>query len=146
MTIPEPKALMKHFTIVELRFNDFDMLGHLNNAAFFEITDLAKARFMEWLLDADVDWRHFDLAIVNIDCSFYAQIFPDTRVGVRTGVVSIGNRSFVLEQRVVNADTDAVCAIVTCVFSAFDRSTLRSKPLPETLRAALGNLASRCAE
>lgn len=142
MTTPEPQAAMVHFTPVELRFNDFDMLGHLNNASFFEITDLAKARFMEWLLGGEVDWRHFDVAIVNIDCSFYAQVFPDDRIGVRTGVRKIGEHSFTIEQRVVDCDSDKVFAVSCSVFCAFDRSTLHAKPIPSVLREALERVVS----
>lgn len=136
MKIPEPQAKMSHATRVELRFNDFDMLGHLNNAAFFEITDLAKARFMEWLL-TEIDWRHLDLAIVNIDCSFYNQIFPDDTILVRTGVKAIGRSSFVIEQRVEKVPSETVCAVVCSTFSAFDRKELRSKPLSDHLRQRL---------
>lgn len=136
MKVPEPTAPMKHFTNVELRFNDFDMLGHLNNAVFFEITDLAKARFMQWLLK-EVDWRHLDLAIVNINCSFFSQIFPDDHVGVYTGVKSISVHSFSIEQRVVNTDSNRVYAVTTSVFCAFDPVAFCAKPLPEVLRSAL---------
>lgn len=136
MTIPELTSKLCHFTHVELRFNDFDMLGHLNNAAFFEISDLAKARFMEWLMK-EIDWRHLDLAIVNVNCSFYSQIFPDDIIGVYTGVKAIGNHSFTIEQRIVDTVNDKVFAITTTVFAAFDRNTLRSKPLPDELRSQL---------
>ena len=145
MTVPEPTAPMNHFTNVELRFNDFDMLGHLNNAVFFEITDLAKARFMQWLLK-EVDWRHLDLAIVNINCSFYAQIFPDDHVGVYTGVKSIGKHSFTIEQRIVDTVSGRVFAITFTVFSAFDPVALCSKELPDVLRAALENARSQSPE
>lgn len=136
MKTPSPEAPLTHFTKIELRFNDFDMLGHLNNTVFFEIADLAKARFMEWLLKK-VDWRHYDLVIVNINCNFYAQIFPDSKVGVFTGVKSIGHSSFILEQRVVDWGKTTVFAVVTSVFSAYDRATLKSKPLPDMLRSHL---------
>lgn len=136
MKVPEPTAPMKHFTNVELRFNDFDMLGHLNNAVFFEITDLAKARFMQWMLK-EVDWRHLELAIVNINCSFFSQIFPDDHVGVYTGVKRISVHSFTIEQRVVNTDSNRVYAVTTSVFSAFDPVAFCSRPLPDILRHAL---------
>ena len=139
MNIPESKTKMSHFTSVELRFNDFDMLGHLNNSVFFEITDLAKARFMEWMLK-EVDWRHLDLAIVNINCNFYSQIFPDDKIGVHTGVKSIGEHSFTIEQRVVDTCSDKVFAVSTSVFCAFDPHEMRSKPLPPVLRSALTQL------
>lgn len=136
MDIPSPVASLKHFTTVELRFNDFDMLGHLNNSVFFELTDLAKARFMEWLLD-DVDWKHLDLAIVNIDCSFYSQIFPDDKIGIYTGVKHIGDRSFTIEQRIVSEGNGKVFAITNSVFCAFDPVSLTSRELPLKLRKAL---------
>lgn len=128
---------MTHSTHVELRFNDFDMLGHLNNAAFFEITDLAKARFMQTIMPG-LDWRRLDLAIVNIDCNFHAQIFPNDTIEVNTIVKRIGNRSFTIEQTVVNAlNPERRYATVASVFSAFDPVTLTSRPLPPHLRTAL---------
>lgn len=128
---------MTHTTHVELRFNDFDMLGHLNNAAFFEITDLAKARFMQTIIP-HIDWRHLDLAIVNIDCNFHAQIFPNDNIEVQTTVTRIGNRSFTMCQSVRNRDNrDRHYATVCSVFSAFDPVTLTSTPLPDHLRQAL---------
>ena len=136
MTIPEPTVKLPHFTKVELRFNDFDMLGHLNNAVFFELTDLAKARFMESLMN-EVDWRHLNLAVVNIECNYYAQIFPNDKVGVYTGVQRISQHSFRLEQRVVDLESDKVFAVTFTVFVAFDPVTLQSALLPDTLRQHL---------
>lgn len=136
MTVPEPTTRYTHYTDVELRFNDFDMLGHLNNAVFFELTDLAKARFMESLMN-EVDWKHFNLAVVNIECTYYSQIFSNDKVGVYTGVQSIGKHSFRLEQRIVDAVSGKVFAVTFTVFVAFDPVTLTSALLPTELRKEL---------
>ncbi|MCH5246809.1 MAG: acyl-CoA thioesterase [Muribaculaceae bacterium] len=136
MKIPEPKAKLDFRTHVELRFNDFDMLGHLNNAVYLELTDLAKARYMQELL-GEIDWRNLDLAIVNINSSFYAQIFPDDHVDVLTGVQAIGDHSFTLEQRIVDRHTGKVFMASTSVFCAFDPHEMISLPLYPALRSAL---------
>lgn len=36
-----------HKLKVQLRFNDIDILGHLNNTVYFSLYDLGKARYME---------------------------------------------------------------------------------------------------
>lgn len=137
MNIPPPVAKLNHRTPVELRFNDFDMLGHLNNAVYLELADLAKARFMQELMGPEIDWRNLDLAIVNINSNFHIQILPHDRVAVLTGVRKIGTKSFTLEQRIVGAEDDRVFMTSTSVFCAFDPKEMISLPLYPALRSAL---------
>ena len=36
-----------HSIPVQIRFNDIDMLGHVNNTVYFSFFDLGKARYFE---------------------------------------------------------------------------------------------------
>ena len=37
----------RHSIPVQLRFNDIDILGHLNNSVYFTLFDLGKTRYFE---------------------------------------------------------------------------------------------------
>ena len=39
--------IFKHTLPVQLRFNDIDALGHVNNSIYFTFYDLGKARYFE---------------------------------------------------------------------------------------------------
>ena len=34
--VPQPQCPFRHLTEVQTRFNDFDMLGHLNNSVYLQ--------------------------------------------------------------------------------------------------------------
>ena len=39
--------IFKHTVPLQLRFNDIDALGHVNNSVYFTFYDLGKARYFE---------------------------------------------------------------------------------------------------
>ena len=44
--VPEASQPYRHITPVQLRFNDIDMLGHINNNAYLEFMAWAKHRIL----------------------------------------------------------------------------------------------------
>lgn len=38
----------RHHQPIQLRFNDIDMLGHVNNTLYFEYMDMAKTRYFHF--------------------------------------------------------------------------------------------------
>lgn len=135
--VPGAAARMIHLTDVQLRFNDIDMLGHVNNNVYFELMDLAKSKFFSFIVDGDVDWHNPGVVIVNVNASFFAQAFMGERLGVLTGIVSVSEKSFVVEQRVVNLDTGNVNCVATTVMASFSKETMRSVPIDDRWREAL---------
>ncbi|MDE6269035.1 MAG: acyl-CoA thioesterase [Muribaculaceae bacterium] len=135
--VPAPKAPLVHLTSVQLRFNDIDMLGHLNNGAYLELFDLAKTEFLTSIIGHPLDWRDAVAVIVNINCSFFAQAFYGEPLAVLTGVQSVSTHSFILEQRMVNTATGAVNCIATTVMVAFDHASATSAELTPEWREAL---------
>lgn len=143
MEIPAPKAHLVHSIDIQPRFNDYDLFGHLNNGAVLQYFDLGKSEFLGDILaettgDADrFDPEAVSAVIVNINADFYAVTLPGEPLSVLTGVQHIGDRSFTLEQRLINPDSGHVKAIATTIMAGIDISTQTGAPLKPTLKTAL---------
>lgn len=137
MDIPAPKAQLVHRLDIQPRFNDYDLFGHLNNGAVLQYFDLGKAEFLGELTGDKFDPEAVSSVIVNINANFYAVSLPGEPLSVLTGVQHVGDRSFVIEQRLVNSDTDAVKASAVTVMAGIDIASQTGAPLRDQLRAAL---------
>ena len=61
-TPPGPDCF-KHLTDIQIRFNDIDMLGHLNNTMYFSYFDIGKADYFNAIRRTDNHWGHLDIVI-----------------------------------------------------------------------------------
>lgn len=118
-----------HYMPVQLRINDIDFLGHLNNIVYLSLFDLGKARYFEDMMNSPVTFATVGLVIVNINIDFFAVTFFDEPVEVWTTITSIGERSVKLEQRLINAETHEVKSICRTVMAGFDPKTSQGAPL-----------------
>ena len=107
-------------TPVQLRFSDIDMLGHLNNNAYLQIYDLGKNDYFAKVRPGYVKWSRPPLMIVNLNCSFLSQTRFHEPVEVLTQVERMGDKSFVMMQQVVNAETGEVKSECESVMVYFD--------------------------
>lgn len=120
-----------HHTLpIQLRFNDVDKFGHVNNAVYFSFYDLGKTDYFSSVCPG-VDWEKDGIVVVHIEADFLAQIFGSDRIAVQTAVTEIGKKSFRLMQRVIDLNTHEVKCTGTSVMVAFDLEKHQSKPLTE---------------
>lgn len=130
-------ADFKHSLPVQLRFNDIDILGHLNNIVYFSLYDLAKAHFIQQLREDKSDWKKVECVIANINCSYIKQIVFGEEIEVKTRCIHIGDRSFTLQQCLVETPTQEIRSICETVMVSFDPRTGKSAPMTPRFRAAL---------
>ncbi len=95
----------RHITPVELRFNDFDILGHLNNSVYMQLMDLGKVKYFADVTGKVPAPKTQCPVIAHIDIDFEAPTFPGETLTVLTRTASIGTKSMILEQQVINPDT-----------------------------------------
>lgn len=120
-----------HHTLpIQLRFNDVDKFGHVNNAVYFSFYDLGKTDYFSSVCPG-VNWEKDGIVVVHIEADFVAQIFGSDRIAVQTAVTEIGKKSFRLMQRVIDLNTHEVKCTGTSVMVAFDLEKHQSKPLTE---------------
>jgi acyl-CoA thioester hydrolase len=115
---------------IQLRFNDTDALGHLNNTAYATYAELARVHFFRAL---DIVTGNLILAHLALD--FKRQVHFGSSVQVETGVETIGRSSVTMQQRIL-ADGE-LAATVRSVVVYFDYSTNRPIPVPEKARGVL---------
>lgn len=133
------KVKFNHITVIQLRFNDFDALGHVNNSVYFSFYDLGKtAYFQQVLPDASIS-KEVGVVIANIQVSFLLPVYPGENVAVETAVVKIGNKSFQLLQQLIDLDTNEVKCICHTVMVCFDVKTKSSCEISDKWRKAMAD-------
>lgn len=127
----------RHTVPIQLRFNDIDILGHVNNNAQFSLFDVGKTEFYNSLRGELADWSKVEAVIVNINCTFMKQIHFTDQVEVRSRVKRIGERSFTIQQILRNVATGEICSMCESVMVSVDYVTHDSKPIPDNIAEGL---------
>lgn len=122
---------------LQIRFNDIDTLGHVNNSIYFTFYDLGKSRYFEAVKNSSIDWRRADVVIANINADFLSPIYPNEEIAVETGTLEIGNRSFTLLQRIINTQTGEIKGICRTVMVGFDIAAGISAPVSDEWKEAI---------
>lgn len=129
--VPAAEFTFRHMADVQMRFNDTDMLGHINNNAYLSYFDLGKTSYFNAVAAENVDWTHVNIVVANISVDFFSPTFLSDKVVVLTQVVSIGNKSLVMEQRLVDIITGQVKCMARTVMVGVDLTTGQSQPIAE---------------
>ena len=102
------EEIVFHHTLpIQLRFNDVDKFGHVNNTVYFSFYDLGKTEYFGSVCTG-VDWEKIGLVVVHIEANFVKQIFASDHIAVQTAVSKIGTKSFHLVQQVIDTKTNEV--------------------------------------
>ncbi len=126
----------KHSLPIQLRFNDVDKFGHVNNTVFFSFYDLGKTEYFTDVCP-HVDWDKNGIVVVHIEADFLSQIYATDQIAVQTAVTAIGNKSFDLMQRVVDVNTGIVKCVCRSTMVTFDLVLHESVPLTEEWKNAI---------
>ena len=138
----ELDASFRCATPVQLRFNDLDTLGHVNNSVYFQLFDLGKTDYFTRVNGAPLDWEQVPIMLVNVNCDFMAQTRYGEPLEVLTRLDRVGNTSITLMQALRNKDTGEVKCACRSVSAYLDLATLQPTPVPERWREALARFES----
>ncbi|MBR1468491.1 MAG: acyl-CoA thioesterase [Prevotella sp.] len=125
----EPREF-RHSLPLQIRWNDVDPFGHVNNGVFFQFYDTAKTDYLSTVCH-DVDWGQRAIVVVHIEADFVAEVKAGSHIAARTRISHIGRTSFRLEQDVIDTDTQEVKCTCTSVMVLYDLQLHQSIPLPD---------------
>ena len=128
----------RHVLPLQIRFNDVDKFGHVNNTVYFQFYDTAKTDYIATVCKG-VDWERQAIVVVKIEAEFLAQIKGNYHIAGRTRIVKIGNKSFHLEQDVIDSDTQEVKSRCLSVMVLYDLERQQTIPLPDEWRKAISD-------
>ena len=115
---------------IQVRFNDTDALGHLNNTSFALYAEYARVAFLDNLRTGDVY-----LILAHLSLDFLKQVKFREEVYVSTQVEKLGNSSVTLLQEVYAKGE--VAAKVRSVVVLFDYGTQKPVRVPDHVREQL---------
>lgn len=118
--VPAPTCRFHHKLALQIRFNDIDIFGHINNSVYLSFMDLAKAEYLVNVTPSKVEVGGIALAVVNINCDFFSPGYFKEPLEVVTAVSRISNRSLCMEQRIFNPTTGDVKCIARTIMAGFD--------------------------
>ena len=125
-----------HSTPIQIRFNDVDQMGHVNNAVIMEYFDLGKEEYFA-ARGLPPEEGDFTVMIVHYDADFQSQIHFHDRIAVTTAVERFGTKSLTVLQQVVEEGTGRVCATCRTVMAGYRRSTRSSAVIPDEVKKRL---------
>ena len=132
-----PLSDFKYKTDLQIRFNDVDVLGHVNNTVYMALYDTGKAYFFSSIHEQIIEWKKVETVIANVDCCFISPIFFGEEIEVYTRCESIAEKSFKLLQVIALKGTREIKSACETVMVAFDPMSHTSMLVPDHWRKAL---------
>jgi acyl-CoA thioester hydrolase len=123
-------------TPIQLRFSDFDMGGHVHNAAYLNYFESARIGFFLADLGADWDWKKEGLIIKKNTIQYEVPIFIEDKIRVEVTCNRIGSSSFSLFYEVKDSK-DQVKAFGESIVVCFDYRQQSTMEIPSKMRTIL---------
>lgn len=119
---------------VQIRFNDIDGFGHVNNATFQEYFDLGRVHYFKAAFNGNLFTKEMALLIASIKTDFLLPVHLHDQIEVRTRVHEIGTKSLKMLQHVVDTKTGVVKATCLSVMVCFRTADNQSEVIPQAWR------------
>jgi YbgC/YbaW family acyl-CoA thioester hydrolase len=113
---------------------DIDELGHVNNSVYVSYLEVGRSH---WYSEAGISFkemrrRNVGTVVVRLDIQYRKEATIGERLWIETWPVSMGNTSFIMEQKITNELGEIVTeATVTSVM--FNRSNRKSMTVLEEI-------------
>ena len=121
---------------VEVRYGDLDPQGHLNNAKYLTYFEQARIFYFEklGLFTRDMSFLDIGVILADVHLTFKAPVLfgMEIEVGVRT--TRLGNKSFTVEQAVIDNATGKLMCTGELVLVTYDYHTGQTIPIPSEWR------------
>ena len=121
-------------TVIEMRFADLDMMGHVNNAVYLTYMEIGRSKY--WEKAIKWDWKKTGVVIGHASIDYIAPIFLEDKVSMYVRTSRIGTTSFDLEYLIVKDQfgKEVVCSKGKTICVAFDYATKKPATIPDKER------------
>lgn len=141
--IPTDPYPFHHTQPIQMRFNDLDALGHVNNTIYLEYLDYGKTSYITQVLKGHFNLTTESLVIVNINCSFFEISRYGEELEVLTRADKITDHTVTLVQRVINPATGHVKVECRSVMVGFSIGEDVKMPISPEWRQLINNFEGR---
>ena len=127
-----------HSTPVQIRFNDIDIMAHVNNSIYQNFFDLARTHYFESVFKTKMDWKNQALVLAKITLEYFNPIFLEEKIEVLSKVHKLGNKSLQMIQQIINSDTQELKAQNDAVLVSFGVQENKAVLLPGIWKKKIG--------
>lgn len=127
---------------IQIRFNDIDAVGHINNNIYYSYYDLGKINYLACIQEENVSWIESQIVIARTETDFYLPVFYKENIAVETKVTHLGNKSGTFLQQIRNTDTNQIKSRCKSVFVTFNIKKNRSEEIPQIWKTAISEFES----
>jgi acyl-CoA thioester hydrolase len=128
-----------HKTPIQIRFNDIDILAHVNNSVYQNYFDMARMQYFEKVFDQKMNWEERALVLAKITIEYLNPIFLEEDIAVLSKIYKLGNKSLQMKQEIVNVSTNEVKAHNDAILVAFGFKENEAILLPDDWRNKIIN-------
>lgn len=130
-------------TTIPVRFQDFDMMGHVNNAVYATYLEEARTAYISDALG--ISTADINSVLAHLELDFLAPIQETTEATVAVGVTDVGSKSLTMSYEVRNNGETAATAetVLVTLDPATGRPTELTDQWLEGIRDQEGSLPGR---
>ena len=125
----------RHITPIQVRFNDIDIMGHVNNAVHQNYFDIARISYFRTVLSQDIDWHSFSVVIASIHIDFYRPVLLQESASVRSRIEQIGDKSLTMIQELFNPLTGEVKSFNRAILVGYSVKQETTSGIPENWKS-----------
>lgn len=124
----------KHCIILKLRFSDFDLIGHLNNAKYQTFLEDARITYFNDVIGANKSNWKFNTVVSSITINFIKPIEYGDEIKLYTRFSNFNLKTHEVQNLFIRTNKNNVEEIVCkahTIMASFDYDTKQSTELPE---------------
>jgi acyl-CoA thioester hydrolase len=130
-----------HKIDVQIRINDIDFLGHVNNAIWQEYFDVARVDYFENVIgNLRFDGTHA-LIIANVNTNYISSIYFRDKPTLETKIVNIGNKSIKMFQKIIveRAEETFLAGVSEATMVCVNQKIRETAELPKVWREKISS-------
>jgi len=134
--------IYKHQTPIQIRFNDIDIAGHVNNAVHLYYYDYGRMMYFNKIFTDKIKWDEIGFVLANININYENPIFLNEKIFVNTKIIEIGNKSLKMIQQIIN-DKNQVKSNNTSIMVGYNYKEKKSLIINDDLRRMINQFENK---
>ncbi len=139
----ENSITFHHSADIQIRFNDIDMLGHVNNAKLQEYFDLGRMHYLQRIFGRKMFTGDEAIVVASIKTDFLQPVFLSDKIEVTTAVISLGGKSLKMVQHLRIKHGTEPKVVCESVMVAIDKHLGQSMEMPEEWKELIKQFEKR---
>jgi acyl-CoA thioester hydrolase len=126
--------IKNYSTVIQLRFNDIDLAGHVYNAKYQEFFDLGRVDYFSEILGDLISWTEIGLVIASVKVDYKVPVYLEDKIEVVSHVFAVGDKSIEMFQQIYKDGTQEPVATGKTVMVCYDMQKKESIRIPDSWR------------